>query len=312
MNNIIKIMLSFILVGSFVSIYAQENPFSSFGEPTEHEKAGQCIEGSELTCLALDRKSKDGKNKKVLIIRTGTSDETGIYAICTPQEDEKEKKEDDSSYTGIFSEKGGGGIRIVIDQNIIKVPLAKVIQQKTKNNQEEQNNGQIEATGGQAQFLEIVPEKTEDSLIACGIDYKPTLTQSAVQIKQGNTFLTGTQLNYESIDGIARVKGPIQMNRYTDDPLSGKSDQLEVNTDNEAISLIGNVEITIGERTSSAARVEYNDTRGEAKLYATKDFPAQTKKDTEWIKITSGYIYYNLKTNEVVIRNADVKGQFQD
>ena len=96
--------------------------------PTAHEQAGRCVEGTEQTCMDLVRRSKDGEERRIMVIRTGSDDTTGIYALCTPQDDEPE----DAPNVGVFSESGAGGIRIVIDKNLIQAPLAVVTQQAAK------------------------------------------------------------------------------------------------------------------------------------------------------------------------------------
>jgi hypothetical protein len=136
--------------------------------PTAHERAGRCVEGPEQTCMDLARRSKDGEERRIMVIRTGSDDTTGIYALCTPQDDEPE----DAPNVGVFSESGAGGIRIVIDKNLIQAPLAVVTQQAAKSDGEgeaaEGSDGRVEASSGTARFLDDVPEGQTDRLARGG------------------------------------------------------------------------------------------------------------------------------------------------
>lgn len=304
---------------------------------TIHEKAGECVEGSEQTCLAIKRTAQDGKESKILVIRTGITDETGIYAICSPQDDEPEG----TPYTGIFSESGRGGIVIVVGKNRITVPLAKVTQSSSEN-PEYKNTGSVEGGAGSAKLLDTVDgidntkdsateekdkqakensidEKEDRRLQSCGVEYKPTVQLGAVQIKQGNTILQGKKLTYQASTGIALIEGPVTFKRDATEgreALEGKADKIEVNVDNEQTLLIGSVEIKTGSRTSKADKVEYNDAKGEARLYPSDNYPARTVSKAankeEWLEIKKGSIYYNLETNEVSIRNGDIKGEWKE
>ena len=62
----------------------QPTPAESTTEPAPGD-AGQV--GAEQSSLTLVRRSeKDGKDRQITIVRTGTSDETGIFALCQPQD----------------------------------------------------------------------------------------------------------------------------------------------------------------------------------------------------------------------------------
>src|SRR6476646_9987587 len=63
--------------------------------------------GSENASLELVRKGqKDGKERRIRIVRTGTSDETGIFTVCSPQDGDPEN----APNIAVFSETGKGGI----------------------------------------------------------------------------------------------------------------------------------------------------------------------------------------------------------
>lgn len=287
-------------------------PASLVTEPTEHEKAGNCVEGSEQSCMALTRDGKDGKERRILVIRTGVSDDTGVYTICGPRDEDPEG----TPNLGIFSEQGAGGIRITIDKNVIRVPLAQVTQRPAKDG-EDGSDGQIEASAGTAKLLETAPEGAKDQLSLCGVEVKRAPAPDTVFVTQGKTQLKGQKLLYDDTDGIARIDGPITFDRANDrEPLSGSSERIDVNVDEESTTLIGNVVLTSkGGRVSKAPRVEYDDTTNTARLYGTPEQPASSVKGTDVISLTQGYILYDLDTNNVVARTdaeGNITGEFQD
>ena len=288
--------------------------------PTAHEQAGRCVEGTEQTCMDLVRRSKDGEERRIMVIRTGSDDTTGIYALCGPQDDESE----DAPNVFVFSESGAGGIRIVIDKNLIQAPLAVVTQQAAKGDGEgaeggdaEGSDGRVEASSGTARFLDDVPEGQTDRLARCGVavDRKPM--PGTVRVTQGKTHLTGETLNYDGADGIARIAGPITFQRDDqEDPLSGESKNIEINVDSEATVLVGDVVLrSKGGRVSKAGRVEYDDQANTARLYATPEQPAESVRGNDVLRISSGVIVYNLEKNEVYTdagEGGNITGEFQD
>ena len=74
-------------------------------------------EGANVT---LTRKAKDGKSRIIKIVRTGLTDDTGIFASCTPQDGDPAG----SPTLSVFSETGPGGIQVTVDKNLIRSPLA--------------------------------------------------------------------------------------------------------------------------------------------------------------------------------------------
>lgn len=280
--------------------------------PTAHEQAGRCVEGTEQTCMDLVRRSKDGQERRIMVIRTGSDDSTGIYTLCTPQEDEPE----DAPNVGVFSESGAGGIRIIIDKNLIQAPLAVVTQQSAEGDQEG-SDGKVEASSGTARFLDEVPEGQTDRLSRCGVAVERQPRPGTVQVTQGKTRLTGQTLNYDGADGIARIAGPITFQRDDQaDPLSGESRNIEINVDTEATLLVGDVVLRSGGgRVSRAGRVEYDDQASTARLYATPEQPAESVRGNDVLRITSGVIVYNLEKNEVYANageGGNISGEFLD
>ncbi len=262
--------------------------------------------------MALSRQGKDDKERRILVIRTGISDDTGIYTVCSPRDDEPA----DAPNVGVFSESGPGGIRIIIDKNVIRVPLAMVTQKPPKDGQEG-SDGRVEASAGTAQFLDQAPSGAKDRLSLCGVASQPKPVAGTVYVTQGKTRLRGQKLVYDETDGVARIDGPITFRRDNDkDPLSGSSQSIEVNVDAEKTVLVGDVVLrSQGGRISRAARVEYDDAKNEARLYATQNNPAESVKGGDVLRLSDGLIVYNLDTNEVYVVKAgegNISGEFQE
>ncbi len=285
-------------------------PQPTESQPTQPQPAPTPAPPSENATLELVRKGDDGKERRIRIVRTGTTDETGIFTICSRQEDEPE----DAPTLLVFSETGAGGIQITIDQNVIRVPLALVTQKDVPEGQEG-SDGRIEASAGTARFLDNPPEGKTDRLSRCAVEATPAPTQGTVRVTQGKTELTGQKLVYDESDGIARIDGPIAFSRANDDgPLTGSSQRIEVDVDDEKTILVGNVVLTSkGGRVSKAGRVEYDDAANVARLIGTPEQPAESVQNGDILR--AGVILYDLDRNEVVARKADggtITGEFQD
>lgn len=280
--------------------------------PTEHERAGRCVEGSEQSCLALVRQGQDGQERRILVIRTGTSDETGIYTVCGPRDGDPEG----TPNIGVFSETGAGGVRVVIDKNVVRVPLA-IVTNKPPAEGQEGSDGRVEASAGTARFLDAAPEGSTDRLGACGVEALPKPAPDTVFVTQGKTSLRGQSLVYDETDGVARIDGPITFTRdNAEQPLSGSSERIEVDVDAERTLLVGKVELrSEGGRVSRAPRVEYDDAANTARLYATGGEAAESTKGTDVLRVTNGYILYNLDSSDVVVISDEgnkISGEFRD
>lgn len=271
---------------------------------TEHEKAGRCITGSELACMSLTRTGDDGKERRIMIVRTGTTDDTGIYTICGPQEDEPEG----APNMAVFSESEKTGIRITIDKNVVRVPLA-IVTQKPPKDDESGSDGKVNASAGTAQYLDNPPEGATDRLARCAVGVSPKEIPDTVFVSQGKTRLKGKKLVYDESDGIARIDGPITFERQNQqDPLSGTSERIEIDVDKEKTLLVGNVRLkSSGGRVSKASRAEYDDRADTARLFGVLGQPAESvKPDTgDIVRVTKGYLKYDLTHNEVVIRKSE-------
>ncbi len=265
--------------------------------------------GAETSSLELVRKSdSDGQERRIRIVRTGTSDDTGIFAVCSPQEEDPE----DAPNLAVFSETGPGGVRITIDKNVIRVPLA-VVTQRQPGDGEEGSDGRVEASAGTARFLDEVPADAPDRLTRCGVEAAPKAIPDTVFVTQGKTELRGQKLVYDETDGIARIEGPVNFRRANEtDPLTGSSERIEVNVDEEKTTLVGNVVLNSeGGRVSRAGRVEYDDAANLARLIGTPEQPAVSVKGGDTLR--AGMILYDLEKNEVYAVKAEggtITGEF--
>ncbi|GAA5514297.1 hypothetical protein Dcar01_03052 [Deinococcus carri] len=260
------------------------------------------------TSLQLVRRGDDNKDRVILIERT-TVGEGGVFALCGPQEGEPEN----APSLAVFSETGPQGVRISIDKNVIRVPLA-VVTQRTRENGEA-GDGRVEASAGTARFLDEAPEGKTDRLSRCLVEATPKPAPDTVQVTQGKTELKGQNLVYDESDGIARIDGPISFTRPSDDgSLTGTSERIEVNVDEEQTVLVGNVVLNSkGGRVSRAARVEYDDQANVARLYGTPEQPAESRQGND--VLSAQELIYNLDRDEVVVRAAPggtITGEFQD
>ncbi|MFC4456057.1 LptA/OstA family protein [Deinococcus sonorensis] len=264
--------------------------------PSAPSDAPAADEGSSVQ---LTRTAKDGKTHIIRVVRTGSSDETGIFANCGPQDNDPPE----TPTISVFSESGAGGIRVSIDKNVIVAPLAVVTQQ-------EGGDGHIEMSAGTARYLDEAPDGKTDQLSRCEVEATPKVAADTVHVAQGKTALEGSRLVYDESDGVARIDGPITFSRQnTDSTLSGTSERIEVNVDNETTTLVGGVVLKDGARTSRAERVEYDDAANVAILRGSKEQPASSATSDQ--TLTASVIRYNLDTGSVVALGP-VSGEFQD
>ncbi|WP_237724945.1 LptA/OstA family protein [Deinococcus alpinitundrae] len=258
-------------------------------------------EGANVT---LTRKAKDGKSRIIKIVRTGLTDDTGIFASCTPQDSDPAG----SPTVSVFSETGPGGIQVTVDKNLIRSPLAIVTQQ-------EGGDGHIEVSAGTAQFLDNPPEGKTDRLSRCAVQADPRPAPDTVFVTQGRTSLKGQTLVYDESDGVARIAGPITFERAPEtgkpetDRLTGNSERIEVDVDKETTTLVGKVTLKNGTRTSSAERVDYDDAANVAVLRGAPGALAQSVNGQEII--CAMIIRYNLDLNTVTAVD-NISGQFPD
>ncbi|MFC6592046.1 LptA/OstA family protein [Deinococcus lacus] len=195
---------------------------------------------------------------------------------------------------------------------MIRVPLAIVTQRQNEDGSAA--DGSIEASGGRARSLDEAPEGATERLARCGLQVERTEQSGAVQVTQGKTRLSGQTLQYDEEDGTAHIKGPVTFERPTDDgPLTGTADQIDINVDTQATTLVGNVTLRSGGgRVSQAARVEYDDQANTARLLGTASQPATSEKAGE--EIRAAEILYLLDSGDVLVWRSDevgISGKFE-
>ena len=257
------------------------------------------ISPSEGTSVSLTRKAKDGSQRLITVVRTGSSDATGVFVACQPLGDDPPG----TPTISVFSETGAGGVRVTIDKNLIVAPLALVTQK-------DGGDGHIEVSAGTARALDDVPAGATDRLGKCAIEARPTTVQGSVNVTQGKTRLKGSKLVYDDSDGVARIAGPITFARQNQSgALTGTSASIEVNVDDKTTTLVGGVTLQDGARTSSAERVDYDDAANVAILRGIPGSPAKTVTADQ--TLTASVIRYNLDTGSVVALGP-IGGEFQD
>ena len=263
--------------------------------------------------IQLERKGEDGKTRTIRIVKTG-SDDAGIAVTCTPQDDEPAG----SPTVVVYSDSSAGGVEVTVDKNRIRAPLA-IITKQSQNEGESGGDGHIEVSAGTARFLDAAPEGKTDRLSRCAVEATAAPAPNTVFVTQGKTNLRGQKLIYDEKDGIARIDGPITFERpapegKTDaDRLTGTSQRIEVNVDNETTTLAGEVVLTNGDRTSKAERVDYDDARNVAILRGVPGKPAQSVQGKDIL--CAPIISYNLDRNTAVVLRGDaptITGSFDD
>jgi lipopolysaccharide export system protein LptA len=247
--------------------------------------------------ITVERKTDSGETRIIEIRRVGT-DETGIAATCAPRDEDPEG----TPTITVYSETTERGVEVKVDKNVIRAPLAVVTKK-------EGGDGRVEVSAGTARYLDAAPEGKTDRFSLCEVEVLPQVTPGSVDVTQGKTRLKGSNLVYDESDGIARISGPINFNR---EDLTGTSERIEVDVDEETTTLVGNVEFRDGERTSRAARVDYDDTRNIAIMRGTPERPAESVTPRDSLKAQT--IRYNLDTGEVVALGpgGGITGTFED
>ena len=253
--------------------------------------------GLPSVSITLTRKTKSGEERTIDIVRVGT-DETGISASCTPQEDDPK----DAPTIVVYSNTAERGVEVKVDKNLIRAPLAIISKLPG-------GDGHIEMSAGTAKYLDAVPPGKTDRLSKCEVEADPKVQQDTVRVTQGKTKLLGSKLVYDESNGIARVSGPIS---FTRDKLTGSGKRIDVDVEKELTTLVGDVQFRDGERVSKAGRVDYDDAKNIAILRGTADQPAETSKPGETLRAET--IRYNLDSGEaVVVRGTKpITGTFED
>jgi lipopolysaccharide export system protein LptA len=229
------------------------------------------------------------KDKVIKTVKYGPADK-GLSILCTPLDEDK-----DRTNRFVYSDETPYLVHVFIDKNVIKAPIAFV-------SKKENGDGQLEAYAGTA--VESSDEKV------CLPVVKPNPKPGTVFVEQGKTKLTGSRLDYSQETGIAIIAGPIIFERpQKSDKLTGTSEKITVNVDEEKTFLEGNVVLKSKCRNSSASKVEYNDKRNLAILFGNPAVSIQTDASGKQIGEVKGErIEYNLETNDVIVTFGKAKG----
>jgi lipopolysaccharide export system protein LptA len=227
------------------------------------------------------------KDKKILAIKYGPNDK-GLFSICSPKDEDTDRQT-----RAVILDQLPYLVHITIDKNIVKAPLAFITKQ-------EDGDGSLEAYNGTA------TEEPDVCLPKIKADPKP----GTVFVEQGKTKLTGSRMDYSEETGIAVIAGPITFERpQKDDKLTGTSEKITVNVDEEKTFLEGRVVLKSKCRTSNATKVEYNDKRNLAILFGNPAVSVQTDPSGKQIgEVRGERIEYNLETNDVVVTFGKAKG----
>lgn len=247
--------------------------------------------------ISIERKTKSGETRTIKIVRVGT-DETGISANCVPRDEDPEG----TPTVVVYSDTTPRGVEVTVDKNLIRAPLAIVTKKSG-------GDGHIEMSAGTARYLDDPPPGKTDRLSLCAVEATPVVKNGTVDATQGKTRLKGSKLVYDESDGIARIEGPIS---FTREKLTGSSERIEMDIEKQTTTLVGAVQFRDGNRTSKAARVDYDDTKNVAILRGTPQRPAETSTPSDTLRAET--IRYNLDTGEAVVIRGDkpITGTFDD
>lgn len=121
-----------------------------------------------------------------------------------------------------------------------------------------------------------------------------------VELRQGRTTVFGTRFFLDRGTDVATMGGPISLTRAAaeaDDrpPLEARSAELTFDVGRERATLIGDVEVTSGERVSVADRLELDEEAGVALLTGE---PAVSRRGAD--EVRGSTLRYDLETDEVV------------
>jgi lipopolysaccharide export system protein LptA len=229
------------------------------------------------------------KDKVIKTIKYGPAD-MGLAILCTPLDDDT-----DRTNRFVYSDETPYLVHVFIDKNVIKAPIAFV-------SKKQNGDGQLEAYAGTA--VESSDENV--CLPVVKADPKP----GTVFVEQGKTKLTGSRLDYSQETGIAVIAGPITFERpQKNDKLTGTSEKITVNVDEEKTFLEGTVVLKSKCRTSQANKVEYNDKRNLAILFGSPAISIQTDPSGKQVgEVRGERIEYNLETNDVIVTFGNAKG----
>ncbi len=124
-------------------------------------------------------------------------------------------------------------------------------------------------------------------------------TTADVTVEEGRSTITGSKFLYDNATGVGNMEGPVNLEREAegDSPaLSGNSDNMDFNVDEDLTILKGNVTIESDGRVSEADTVEFDE---QASLAILLGNPAKSSKDGDLVQ--GNIITYYLDSNDVVV-----------
>nr|WP_277621112.1 hypothetical protein [Thermus arciformis] len=148
-------------------------------------------------------------------------------------------------------------------------------------------------SGGEARFLE------EEGRL----ELRPALGE--VLLVQGEVGVKGSRLRYRNDRGEAFLEGPLEVERRGEKPLRGKAGGLRYLLDEDALWLIGGVELVQGGRTTRAERALLREKEGYAYLYGG----VESRDEKGFVR--GERVRYALKTGEVLVLG-QVAGEFKE
>ena len=133
-----------------------------------------------------------------------------------------------------------------------------------------------------------------------------TDTGDAVEVVQGKSRAWGRRLEYDNETGEARVTGPIRLERAGDKPLTGSSQALVYDLDEDTLTLTGKVVFTQEDRTTRADTAYVIESEGYAYLYG--DPVVSQGADGE---VRGQAVRYRLDSGELLVLEG-VEAVFED
>ncbi len=160
---------------------------------------------------------------------------------------------------------------------------------ETQSEEVEGEEERLEMFGGTLDFTDSTrcPENIQES------------TAADVTVEEGRSTITGSKFSYDNATGIGNMVGPVNLERRAagDSPaLSGNSDNMEFNVDEDLTILQGNVTVESDGRVSEADTVEFDEQASLALLFGN---PAKSTKDNDVVQ--GNIITYYLDSNDVVV-----------
>ncbi|MER3482866.1 MAG: hypothetical protein C4332_06650 [Meiothermus sp.] len=131
------------------------------------------------------------------------------------------------------------------------------------------------------------------------LDIKPLAQPKAVEVRQGKSTVFGSRLEYDNDTGDANISGPNEISRTGDKPLTGQSQRMIYNVDDETLKMFGDIKLVQKDRTTTATSALVREKEGVAYLFGTDQSPVVSTDKNGTAK--GARIRYNLDTGDVVV-----------